>query len=178
MKYAGLLTMAASLIGAGFFAAETWRQRLEILKLLRQMVSFLKGRILYSNETLPEALTEVGERFLQGRKDVMKEPAMLFLRVSDRMEKERGAPFFALWKEEVGRLPADFPMDKGDRQALEALGENLGYADRAMQERTLLFYLEQADDSIRYLKKELENRTKLYRCLGMAAGLFLLVAMA
>ena len=59
-----------------------------------------------------------------------------------------------------------------------ALGENLGYADRDMQERTLLFYLEQTDDSIRFLKKEMETRTKLYRCLGMAAGLFLMVVMA
>ena len=47
-----------------------------------------------------------------------------------------------------------------------------------MQERTLLFYLEQTEDSIRQMKKELEERTKLYRCLGMAAGLFLLVALA
>ena len=69
-------------------------------------------------------------------------------------------------------------MDKADRQALVALGENLGYADREMQERTLLFYLEQTDDSIRYLKKELEGRMKLYRSLGMAAGLFLLVVLA
>lgn len=47
-----------------------------------------------------------------------------------------------------------------------------------MQERTLLFYLEETDGSIGFLKREMESRTKLYRCLGMAAGLFLMVVMA
>ena len=59
-----------------------------------------------------------------------------------------------------------------------ALGENLGYAHKDMQERTLLFYLEETDGSIGFLKREMESRTKLYRCLGMAAGLFLMVVMA
>ena len=91
------------------------------------------------------------------------------------MEEESGIPFFAIWKEEVERLPDDFPMSAADRQTLSSLGENLGYADRDMQERTLLFYLEQTEGAIAFLKKESESRTKLYRCLGMAAGLFLLV---
>ena len=171
MRYLGLLIMASACIGAGFLAAESWRERLEILKLLRQMAYHLKGRILYANETLPEALFEVGERFSKDRTGMCLEPGRLFLRVRKRMEKEREAPFFILWKEEIKKLPADFPMNPADLQALLSL-------DRGMQERTLLFYLEQTEDSIRQLKKELEERTKLYRCLGMAAGLFLLVALA
>lgn len=178
MRYIGLLVMAGSFIGAGFLAADNWKERLGILQLFRQMIYYLKGRILYSNATLPEALSEVGRRFLEGRNGVFSEPAQLFLRVRRRMEAERGVPFFSVWRSEVSGLPADFPMDKTDRQALASLGENLGYADRDMQERTLLFYLEQLDDSIGYMKKEMESRTKLYRCLGMAAGLFLLVVMA
>ena len=55
MRYLGLLIMASACTGAGFLAAESWRERLEILKLLRQMAYHLKGRILYANETLPEA---------------------------------------------------------------------------------------------------------------------------
>ena len=61
MRYLGLLIMASACTGAGFLAAESWRERLEILKLLRQMAYHLKGRILYANETLPEALFEVGD---------------------------------------------------------------------------------------------------------------------
>ena len=69
-------------------------------------------------------------------------------------------------------------MRNEDLQALRSLAENLGYADKKTQERTILFYLEQADDSLAFLKKEMESRTKLYRSLGMAAGLFILVLFA
>jgi len=178
MRYVGILIMAGALIAGGFLAADKWKERLHVLQLFRQMVYYMKGQILYSNATLPEALFEVGTRFSDGREGVLKEPGNFFLRVYERMEKESGTPFFILWKEEAGKFPDGFPLDKGDRQNLCALGENLGYADRDMQERTMLFYIEQTDDSIGFLKKEMENRTRLYRCLGMAAGLFLMVIMA
>ncbi len=89
------------------------------------------------------------------------------------------------WLYENGRLqntlilsPPGVPLEAGDHKNLLALGENLGYAHKDMQERTLLFYLEETDGSIGFLKREMESRTKLYRCLGMAAGLFLMVVMA
>lgn len=69
------------------------------------------------------------------------------------MEEERGKSFSEIWKEELDRLPEDLPMRNEDLQALRSLGENLGYADKTTQERTILFYLEQADDSLAFLKK-------------------------
>ena len=101
-----------------------------------------------------------------------------FLRVEKRMEEEAGKAFAEIWKEEMEKFPDDLPLRKQDLEALQALGENLGYADKKTQERTILFYLEQADDSLAFLKKETESRTKLYRSLGMAAGLFILVLFA
>lgn len=178
MKYIGILIMAGSVIGGGFLAAARWKERLDILLLFRQMIYHLKGQILYSNATLPEALAEVGKRFSEDREGVLRQPGEFFLRVCRRMDEENQSPFAVIWKEEVQKFPGDFPMDKPDMQNLSSLGENLGYADRDMQERTLLFYLEQTDEAIRFLKKEMESRTKLYRCLGMAAGLFLMVVMA
>lgn len=177
MKYMGIGIMSAACVGAGFFAAGRWKERLEILLLFRRMIFYLKGEILYANEALPEALFQVGHRFLEGRDGIFLEPSRFFLRVHRQLLEDPGVPFVSIWKEEVGNIPKDFPMEKADRQALSGLGENLGYADRKMQERTLLFYLEQLDDSIGYLKKELETRTKLYRSLGTAAGLFLAVIM-
>lgn len=178
MKYIGILIMAGAVIAGGFLAAERWKERLEVLLLVRQMIFYLKGQILYANATLPEALSEIGTRFSEGRDGFQREPGEFFLRVYRRLGEDGATPFSVIWKEEAGKLSGDFPMDQADRQNLAALGENLGYADRGMQERTLLFYLEQTDDSIAFLKKEMESRTRLYRCLGMAAGLFLMVVMA
>lgn len=177
MKYVGILMMAAAVTGAGFLAAERWRERLLLLLQFRQMVYYLKGQILYTNATLPEAFYEVGTKLRDGKRGNRAEPGLLLLRVERRLREDGKTPFSVAWQEEVERLPADFPMSKSDRQILAALGENLGYADRKMQERTLLFYLEQTEDSIAFLKKESDGRMRLYRCMGMAAGLFLMVLM-
>ena len=175
MKYLGLLCMAAAAVAGGFLLAGEWEMRVKMLGIFRQMAVYLKARILYSNETLPEALKEIGSRFSDGNSGMAAEAGLFFLRVEKRMEEEAGKPFAEIWKEEMEKFPDDLPLRKQDLEALQALGENLGYADKKTQERTILFYLEQADDSLAFLKKEMESRTKLYRSLGMAAGLFFLV---
>lgn len=174
MKYLGILIMAGAAVLLGFSAAERFRERLEILLLLRQMVYHLKNQIMYSNATLPEALTEVGARFSGGH-ERDPEPGKFFQRVGGRLEKEAEKAFREIWCEEILKIPESVSLNKADREALKSLGDHLGYADRTMQERTLMFYIEQTDDSIANLKKEVEERTKLYRCLGMAAGLFIMV---
>ena len=120
----------------------------------------------------------MGGRYAEGRSGFLKEPGAFFLRVAERLEEQGDVPFPVIWKEEAERFPPGFPLEAGDHKNLLALGENLGYAHKDMQERTLLFYLEETDGSIGFLKREMESRTKLYRCLGMAAGLFLMVVMA
>ena len=169
MKYLGLLCMAAAAVAGGFLLAGEWEMRVKMLGIFRQMAVYLKARILYSNETLPEALKEIGSRFSDGNSGMAAEAGLFFLRVEKRMEEEAGKPFAEIWKEEMEKFPDDLPLRKQDLEALQALGENLGYADKKTQERTILFYLEQADDSLAFLKKEMESRTKLYRSLGIAA---------
>lgn len=63
MKYLGLLCMATAAVAGGFLMAGEWEMRVKLLGIFRQMAVYLKARILYSNETLPEALKEVGNRF-------------------------------------------------------------------------------------------------------------------
>ena len=179
MRYVGILLMAGAAILAGFFAAACLQERLDVLLTFRQMVYHLKSQILYANATLQEALFEVGNRFSNGdASEAFLGPGDVFCHVAKRMETEGKTSFSVIWKEEIAGIPVDFPLANPDRQNLASLGENLGLADRDMQERTILFYLEQADDSIAHLKKEVEERTKLYRSLGMAAGVFLMIILA
>ena len=171
MRYIGILLMAGTLIVGGFSAAEQYRERVEVLGRLRQMVYHLKNQILYANAALSTALAETGARF-EG------ETAAFFHRTARRLQMEKAKEVSEIWKEEAEKLFQRVPMGKQDRENLLALGRQLGLADRSIQERTLLFYLEQTDESMAHFKQDLEARTKLFRCLGMTAGLFLMVLLA
>lgn len=177
MRYMGILLMAGAAAGGGFYGAKKLSEQLEILLVFRQMVYHLKSRILHANDTLPEALMEIGKWFSEQQKGALKEPGRFFVQVAERLHWEHDCSFSEIWKEELAKWPTAIPFQSADRRSLEELGENLGYADRDMQERTLLFYLERTDDSIAALKQELETKTKLYRYLGVAAGLFLIVVL-
>lgn len=175
MRYIGILLMSGAAVMAGFHTADRWKKRLELLILLRQMIYHLKNQIMYSNASLSEALSEVGRRFSEDRMDEFSEAGKFFLRTAERLEEEAGSSFRKVWREESERIPESVPLDKNDRKHLQEIGDHLGYADRTMQERTLLFYLERTDDTIEELKRETKDQTKLCRCLGLAAGLFIMV---
>jgi len=70
--------MAAAVVAGGFLMAGEWEARVKILLLFRQMMVYLKSRILYSNETLPEALKEVGTRFADEKSGMEAEAGLFF----------------------------------------------------------------------------------------------------
>ena len=148
-----------------------------MLLVFRQMVYHLKTRIRYANDTLPEALYEVGKRFEKSPGHMLGETGRFFLDTAKRLEQEQNRKFSEVWKETLDASPVKKILGDIDRRNLEELGEQLGYSDREMQERTMLFYLERTDDSIASLKDQVETKGRLYRYLGVAAGLFLAVVL-
>lgn len=169
MRYLAIGLMALAVVCTGFLAAEWWAKRMKRLQILRQMVYHLKSQILYSNESLPEAMRVVGERFDDS------ESGRCFLRIAQRAENERDRLFSLIWEEEIKTLFRTGPISEGDYNNLLNLGRQLGGSDRVMQERTILFYLEETDDAIQYLKREVDGRRKLYWSLGLAAGACLVI---
>ena len=177
MRYIGIMVMAASVICFGFFAAQKRKERLEMLCLFRQMICCLKTRILYSNDTLPDALMEVGRTVLEQQDGAMKIPGELFVRIGMRLEQDRELPASKIWIEELSNEKGLAGVSKEDRKSLLELGMSLGISNRLTQEQTIQFYLERTEDSIERLKTDVDARVKLYRSLGIAAGLFLTVCL-
>ncbi len=170
MKWMGCGLVTLSCGALGIWKAGQWKERRRTLEQLRKMILLLKGEILYAHTPLGEALEHVGSK---------SEGALgqLFLRVAKRIAAQEGQPFFKLWQEEIGGLPADFPMEEKERQDLTGLGEQLGYLDMDMQERTILLYLEQLEMSLGFYREHERERCRLCTSLGIMGGLFLSVMM-
>ena len=95
---------------------------------------------------------------------------------SQTAESADGVPFSRIWREEGEKLK-DLPLTREDWEQFFLLGSNLGYLDLAMQERTILLYLEQLDETIKYLKEHSRERSRLYMSLGIMGGLFFTIAL-
>lgn len=170
IKIAGGVFVIAASTGLGLSLAGQWKTRLELLEQLRKMVFLLKGEILYANSPLEEAFERVGTKAA----GVLGE---LFAAVAKRIRNQSGELFYTMWREEIEQIDKSVPLTKEDRQSLTSFGENLGYLDSQMQERTILLYLEQLDLSIAYLREHQREKSRLYTTLGIMGGLFLTIVM-
>lgn len=168
VKIAGAVLVVMSASGLGLCEAQKWKNRLRLMENLRRMIILLKGEILYANATLEEAFASVGQR---GGGEL----GIFFKEVARRIGEQSGEVFFTLWKEAVSNLDKGLDLTGKDREQLKAFGEHLGYLDSDMQERTILLYLEQLDDTIAYLKAHVREKSRLYTSLGVMGGLFLMI---
>lgn len=170
IKIPGVLLVIISCTGLGISAAARLTERRKLLEKLRKMVSHLKGEILYANAPLPEAFDRTGEKN-------PGEAGNLFQKVATELRKETGENFGEIWKRETKAFCKTSVLNKKEEEQLAGFGEHLGYLDREMQEKTILFYLEELEHSIKELKEQEPVKGKLFLSMGLISGLFLSVVM-
>lgn len=170
MKIVGLFLVIASCAGLGAEAVHRLRERLKLLETLRRMASHMKGEILYANVPLAEALFRTGKRY----KGAVGE---LFQEIAAKLEEESGDSFEKVWKDRVGKFAIESALNKKEQDQLLRFGESLGYLDRDMQEKAILFYLEDLEHSIETLRKEEPEKSRLFFGMGILSGLFLAVVL-
>ncbi len=168
MRIAGCMMIVAGTSAYGFWMSRRYAQQLAELEQLRHMIFLLKGQILYANAPLHEAFDAVGRRSSGTL-------AQLFVRVTERIERQKGEAFSTMWEEEVDQLGETSVLSKADRQNLKSLGEHLGFLDCEMQERNLLLYLEQLDFRIQDMREHRQERCRLYSSLGVMSGMFVAI---
>lgn len=168
IKVIGVILVLCGSSGLGWYMADRGRQHIQLLEELRKKLMLLKGEIVYGNSPLGEACARVAAKS-EG------EFSSFFDAVSKRIEAQRGEPLYEIWKEETGKLDRNLPLSAEDKQQLEQFGEHLGYLNTEMQERTILLYLEQLEESITYLKEHQREKSRLYTSLGILGGVFLVI---
>lgn len=171
LKIFGLLIVVTACTGLGADAAGRLKKRLRLLEELRRMLTHLKGEILYANLPLAEAFERTGRRN-------PGQAGELFIRVAEEMRKETGESFGEIWRAEAEKFTKHCILDKKEKEQLNRFGDHLGYLNRDMQEKTILFYLEDLEQSIQGLRGEEPEKCRLFMSLGVMSGLFLAVVLA
>jgi stage III sporulation protein AB len=166
MKTAGMILLVISCSGLGFHMAGLYGRRIAECVRIERLLMRLGGEIRFCQTPLAEALRAAGGERTDGF-------SCFFSNLSGRLE-ESGGEFGSLWEEELMGYLADSLL-REEAELLFYLGRQLGNLDLEAQQKALNRFLEQWQEHIRELRSRQESRTRLYRCLGVSAGVFLAI---
>jgi len=171
LKILGAIMVIGASSGIGYYCSKKLKLHLEALLHMKKMIMLLKGEILYMNSTLEEAFAAVALRI----SDPMYSDFLLDL--SEKLKERSSRLFYDIWCEGVELHLSKSDLWKKDRLDIKALGENLGYLDKQMQEKNLDLYLEQLEEEMAQGKEEFLSKSKLYRSLGIMGGIFIAIVL-
>lgn len=175
LRILGAFLVIIASTGIGIYFGSNVKDRLEKLCMLKQQFSMIRGDISYSKTPLPEALYNMGERL---EKDLSATEFQNFYKeVSKRLMARPGIPFQKIWEDAVEHYLEKTTLNKNDLQLLSSLGGQFGYLDRDMQLKTIDLYLARLEEDRLLEVQKAGEKMRLYKILGILAGVFLVVVM-
>lgn len=166
MKTAGMILLVISCSGLGFHMAGLYGRRIAECVRIERFFGQLAGEIRFCQTPLCEAL-----RAVSGEKT--DSFSSFFARLAGRLEEGEGE-FGWLWEEELALYLRDSLL-REEAELLFYLGRQLGNLDLEAQLKALNRFSEQWQEHIRELRGRQESKARLYRCLGVSAGVFLAI---
>lgn len=157
--------IGAGALGGGLMGRQL-RMRQERLTDGKRAVELLQAQIRSTGMPLPEALRQTGEHTGNAY-------GQAFSEIAERLLEYTGEPVSVIWEEVVFRRLDSACMKEQDIRQFASLGEQLGLADRKLQENILQRYVTYADGELQVLNGEVAQKCRLYRNLGILLGVFM-----
>ncbi len=170
VKIIGICLILCSSTAIGFECSSRLKERIGELESIRKLLLMLRGEIKYSHSTLSEAFYTIGKRLKSSY-------GVFLLKAAEEMDSMEGQTLAQIWENCVNGELKESALKKEDKEKLIHLGSQLGYLDTEMQISTIELYLEQVQEEIKNATENFKRNGKLYRTLGVMAGIFLVILM-
>lgn len=168
IRIIGAVLVLGATSGLGFSMAMNLKKRMELLQHIKKMLFLLRGEIRYARAPLFEAFGNMSK--------VLEEPYSSFCRLlSDKLTSLDGSLFQTIWKDLVNQTFDSTELTKEDKEQLLHLGDQMGYLDEEQQLGNIDLYLGQLELQLEDARNNLGQKTKLYHCLGVMGGIFLII---
>ena len=154
--------------GFGFAFSNDYKTRLNELNDIKKIMIMLKGEIRFAKIPLGEAFSNISKR--------IDDKYYIFLEnISDRLKKLNGESFYKIWEEEIDLNLTKLKLNSQDIINLKHFGENMGYLDNEMQIHSIDLYIEELEYEISKMTEQMATNTKVFKCLGIMAGMFVVI---
>ena len=168
VRLLGVFLLLFPCIGAGVWMGRKEQQRIHQLRELIRSMEYLKGEISFARTTLPVAMEQLS-------KHVFPPFETLFLNLSQEMRGHPGMGFGDLLYLELEKQKGKWEILPDDVENFYQACCNLGYLDKEMQIHILTRYIKEQEKKIEQLEREIPQKIKLYRNLGVLLGTFLVI---
>ena len=182
IKFFGMVLIVASCTGLGFQLAFLYSRRIRQCRQVEQCLQRLLGEIRFHQLPLAEALRETGQAITEA------EFSAFLIRVADRLDAgctgkagnqtvdldENEISLGQLWQQELV-IFLEKSLIREEQELLSCLGQELGVLDLEAQVRSLQYCLDQWHRNIEELQRQEESHGRLYRGVGVSAGVFLAI---
>ena len=138
----------------------------DILQAFISMLDLLSGKLRYERLAMEEALAGLNRRYHGAVGSVMG-------RIADRLACGVCENLEEVWREEFAAAAKALMLTED--AALDCTGKNLGYLDVDAQMGHLKLCRERLQGKLAEAETELAERRKLYRYLGMAVGVMVIL---
>lgn len=169
LKIMGAVLLIFSTSMYGFQMGNAYLRRIDNLKELKKCLVLLDGELKYNSTPLRVAMEKIAVR----NQSVY---STFFQKVANLMEQDVSMDVSEAWEQSVGQLIGDnFCFNKGDLEKLIQFGKTIGNLDRESRQSAFEGYMFEIDMDVEEVLADKDNKVKMFRTLGVMAGLFLTV---
>ena len=168
VKIFGSMLIIFSLGMIGFIKAEKLKKRYEEMLDFKKILVMLQGEIRYNNSAIAEAFLHVSNHFKGAYASILDE-------ASGRTSDNSGESFEKIWLEIVDKNKDMLNVNDSDMDIIRELGKSIGYLDREMQNKSLDMLIGRAQITIDEQCEKLPENMKIYRCMGIMMGIFVIL---
>lgn len=168
IRVLGIVVVLFASCGLGFRISYELIYRIEDLQQIKRVIVMLRGEIKYANAPLTEALSSIAFRVPVPWKDFLTE-------MTETMASCDGNTFASIFQTMQKKHLDGTSLLPNDINRLTEFGANLGYLDKEMQIGSIDLYLEDLEEQIKEAGEKVEKNSRLYRILGMAVGVLILL---
>lgn len=168
VKFIGIAMIAMACGLFGFSISFDYVSRIRKIEKIKKMLVLLKGEIKYKNSEVIETISTVEEMTDGLSKEFLSEVIRTF-------NDEKCSINYA-WKKSVNKILEDNKnLHEEDMRCLLELGTSIGITERETQISNIMNTIEILDLKINELNEGRGEKCKLYRTLGMMAGMFIMI---
>lgn len=159
MKYVGLILIIITCFGTGYYFSLRLKLRFVFLSAFKDFLSALETNLRYNSSDI---FTLVKSSAPEAVKDIF--------------DKEN-SNFISYWSECINSIPKKYALKNDDYNIIYEFGKMLGTSDVEGEIKHIKLYEELIKNNLYNSESELKQKSKLYKLLGLFAGLTIALLM-